>query len=621
MTDSVIATSATTSRELPPGAIRARGWLERQLRLQAEGITGQLEDVWPDVGADSGWLGGEGESWERGPYYLDGLVALAYVLDDRALKSKAQRWIDWILSSQDDSGFFGPTANRDWWPRMIAAKALTTYADATGDERVVELLTRYFRYQLEELPGRPLQSWGAARGADNALSVWWLYERTRGEWLLDLVDLLAEQTLDWGDYLESQLITGKARVFSHFTHGPNVAMGLKTDAVAMLRDRATSHRERTERGFAGLDRWHGQVHGWFSGDEWLGGPDATAGIETCQVVEMMFTSEVQSRVFGGGLYGDRLESLAFNLLAACNDPRMRSHQYHQQPNQVEVSVARRAWSFAGDDSNLFGLEPNYGCCTANLHQGWPKFVRSLWLQDPDDGLRVVGYAPAEITASVQGNTVRLDVDTNYPFEPTVRIRVTPQVRTEFALRIRVPEWAVGAELDINGEGIAVNPVDGYQTIKRTWTEGDVVTLQSPMIPRLVKRAGQAVGVRLGALQLSLQVAENWVEVVGAPGLGEFSIHPRSSWNYAIDADDPEAWPIDLAEPGEVPFARENPAVRVTVSGAQARQWRMDGAEASAPPLSPVFDLGPTAKLQLVPYGNARIRVTEFPVVGTDLGGA
>lgn len=50
------------STALPPGVIRPRGWLERQLRLQAENITGQLEEIWPDVGADSGWLGGTGRA-------------------------------------------------------------------------------------------------------------------------------------------------------------------------------------------------------------------------------------------------------------------------------------------------------------------------------------------------------------------------------------------------------------------------------------------------------------------------------------------------------------------------------------------------------------------------------
>jgi hypothetical protein len=621
MTNHATASRATTSRELPPGAIRPRGWLERQLRLQAEGLTGQLEEIWPDVGTNSGWLGGTGESWERGPYYLDGLVPLAYILDDRGLKAKAQRWIEWMILSQDETGYFGPISNRDWWPRMVALKALTAYCDATGDERVVDMLDRYFRFQLNELPQRPLAAWAAARGADNALSVWWLHDRTGEEWLLELIDLIRRQTLDWDDYLENDLITGKAKIFSHFTHGPNVAMGLKAGAIAALKDGNPSHRDHTERAFAALDRWHGQVHGWFSGDEWLGGPDATAGIETCQVVEMMFTSEIQSRVFGGGVYGDRLESLAYNLLASSCDPLMRSHQYHQQANQIEVSVAGRGWSFAGDDANIFGLEPNFGCCTANLHQGWPKFVRSLWTVDPDSALRVVAYAPAEVSATVAGAQVTLRVDTSYPFEETVRIVVETDRRVDMPLRLRIPGWCDGAELDVNGTTEVIDVIDGYHTLNRYWAGGEVVTLRFPIRPRLVKRPGQAVGVRAGALQLVLGVAEDWVEIPNAPGLGEWHIHARRSWNYAIDPTDLGESVVDYSEPGDVPFHANTPSLTVTVPAAQVRDWHREGAEAADPPPSPVFELGASTTVRLVPYGNARIRIAEFPVVGIDLGGS
>lgn len=166
--------------QLPLGAIRPRGWLRDQLRLQADGQTGQLEDVWPDVGPASGWLGGPGESWERGPYYLDGLLPLAHVLDDRKLLDRAAPWIEWMLGSQQESGWFGPPGDDDWWPRMVAVKVLIQHADATGDARVDPFLTRYFGYQLAHLPERPLRSWGRARGADNAFSVLWLHARIEG---------------------------------------------------------------------------------------------------------------------------------------------------------------------------------------------------------------------------------------------------------------------------------------------------------------------------------------------------------------------------------------------------------------------------------------------------------
>lgn len=125
---------------LPLGSIRATGWLRRQLLIQARGLSGHLDETWPDVGVNSGWLGGTGESWERGPYYLDGLVPLAYLLDDARLKAKAQRFLDWTLNNTAANGMIGPKSNADWWPRMVMLKALTQYQDATADPRVIPVL-------------------------------------------------------------------------------------------------------------------------------------------------------------------------------------------------------------------------------------------------------------------------------------------------------------------------------------------------------------------------------------------------------------------------------------------------------------------------------------------------
>jgi len=95
--------------ELPLGSIRPEGWLLQQLQLMKVGMTGHLDELYPSVlGSRNGWLGGDGDGWERGPYWLDGLVPLAWILDDAELKAKAMPWIERTLGSQTEDGYFGP---------------------------------------------------------------------------------------------------------------------------------------------------------------------------------------------------------------------------------------------------------------------------------------------------------------------------------------------------------------------------------------------------------------------------------------------------------------------------------------------------------------------------------
>jgi len=606
---------APAFRELPLGCIRPQGWLRDQLRLQADGITGQLGDIWPDVGPDNGWLGGSGDDWERGPYYADGLLPLAHVLADADLLAKANRWVEGMLTSQRADGQFGPPGNDDWWPRMVALKVLAQHADATGDARVAALMERYFRYQLDHLPGRPLEGWGRARGADNVLSVLWLHRQTGWAWLEQLASLLLDQTDDWARFLTKELPAGPAPSFRHLIHGVNVAMGLKGPAMQYLLDGDDGHRHELEAMWARLDELHGLVHGTFSGDEWLGGRDPHHGVETCLVVELMFTLEQLAGAFGDGRYGDRLEQVAFNLLPASSDPRMLAHQYHQQANQVLVSFAPRDWSFSGPDANVFGLEPHFGCCTANLHQGWPKLVRSLWMQAGPRSLAAVAYAPCTVDATLDGIAVHLDVDTEYPFDETISIRVGVDGPVELSLRLRVPAWCQAPILAIDAEPhpVAVDG-DGYLTVERIWRNGDTVTLTLPMETRFVARDRGAVGVRLGPLVLAHAVREIWRPVPGAKGLGEWEITPRSWWNLGVDTTDPAAWRIERRPVSALPWRAEDAPVIVHAPGVPLPQWTLVDNSAGLPPTGPVRTQWPVADMPLLPYGSARLRVAELPTV-------
>ncbi|GHA33115.1 hypothetical protein GCM10007989_31560 [Devosia pacifica] len=137
------------------GRVRATGWLEGQLRRQAEGLTGHAEAVLPEIGPDNGWRGGDGENWEKGPYYLRGLVSLAFVLDDPELKARARQWIDAILVAQREDGQIGPDSNPDWWPRMVICWTMRDYFEASGDPRIIPALMRYARYLAANIEAHP----------------------------------------------------------------------------------------------------------------------------------------------------------------------------------------------------------------------------------------------------------------------------------------------------------------------------------------------------------------------------------------------------------------------------------------------------------------------------------
>jgi hypothetical protein len=210
------------------------------------------------------------------------------------------------------------------------------------------------------------------------------------------------------------------------------------------------------------------------------------------------------------------------------------------------------------------------------------------------------------------------VDTTYPFEETVLIRVgIASGRTAVGgLRLRIPGWATASELTVAGETVPLDAlIDGHVTIDRDWADGDEVVLTMPMTPRVDRREGQSAVVRLGPLTMALRIPENWITVTGAPGIGEWEVHPRTSWNFGLaDVDGVSDWTVSRRHPGPVPFSLDSAPVTIATRGAHAMTWGLDGAQAAAVPSGPVHDIGPLVDITLIPYGCARLRVTEFPVI-------
>jgi hypothetical protein len=295
---------------------------------------------------------------------------------------------------------------------------------------------------------------------------------------------------------------------------------------------------------------------------------------------------------------------------------MWSHQYDQQPNQVLCTLAKRDWTTNGDESNLFGLEPNFGCCTANFHQGWPKFAASLWMAAPGDGLAAVAYAPSRVTARVAGGVdVEVVEQTEYPFRDKIDIVVNPSAPAKFPLDLRIPAWAAEARIALNGKPVPGVRAGTFHRIERRWMKGDRIELVFPMKVRVSRWHQDSVAIDRGPLVYSLRIGEDWRKLRDKAPAADWEIYPATPWNYALDIDmtKPEASVEVVEKPvGDAPFSPPGAPLELRVKGRRLERWTLVNNSAGPMPPSPVTSAAPVETLTLIPYGSAKLRITAFP---------
>jgi DUF1680 family protein len=623
MSDESQRLGTRTFQSLPLGAVKPRGWLERQLAIQADGLTGHIDETWDDL-SDNAWLGGEFDGWERGPYYADGLVPLAYLLEDEDLVQKVERWVDGFLDAQDDDGWFTPEQvwaradPDDPWSRYVICKVLRQYYEATGDDRALDGIVSFAEYLLEHPDDWEINDWAEMRWMDLAVELHWLYERTREDWVLDIVDLLVGRGFDWIEHFTDFEYEGKQLHDPKMsTHVVNNAMGIKAPAVHYRQRGTDAARRAVYDGIDNLDRFHGQVTGLFTGDEHFSGKNPSQGTELCAVVEYMYSLEYLVSTLGDVALSDRLERITYNALPATFMPDMWAHQYDQQANQVLCNVAERSWT-NGPDSNVFGQGPNFGCCHANFHQGWPKFVASMWMRTPDGGLAATAYGPSEATARVgDDTTVTVVEETEYPFEDAVTVRTEADEPVSFPMYLRIPSWADDARLSLpSGETTDTMPGE-YHVVERDWQPGDEVVLSMSPDVETERRHHGSVAVLRGPLVFSYPVEAEGKLIDGSPPAADWEFHPTEPWNYGLDVDtaDPaSSVGVRTDAVGDVPFSPDDPPMELTVRGRLVPEWQLEDNWAGEIPHSPTRTDGSRTELTLVPYGSTMLRVTEFPLL-------
>ncbi|MZD10512.1 hypothetical protein GTW43_36360, partial [Streptomyces sp. SID5785] len=610
---------------LPAGSVTARGWLAGQLRLQLDGLCGRYEERSHFLDfATSGWVHPERDGWEELPYWLRGFVPLAVATRDPDALATCTRWIDAVLATQQDDGFFGPRALRtslnggpDFWPFLPLLMALRTYEEYTHDDRIVPFLTRFLAYMETQGKGAFDSSWVSVRWGDGIDTARWLYERTGDTRLKSLVDKMHRYGADWTGELPTP-------------HNVNIAQGFREPAqyAQWAAEGADALTRATYRTYDDVLAAHGQFPGGgIAGDENLrpGFGDPRQGFETCGIVEFMASHELLTRITGDPVWADRCEDLAFNMLPAALDPQGKGIHYVTSANGVDLDNARKT---DGQFQNGFAMQSfqpgvdQYRCCPHNYGMGWPYFTEELWLGTPDGGLAAAMYAPCEVRAEVGSGRVPVTVreETDYPFDETVTLTVHVAEPVAFPLRLRVPGWCDKPRLTVAGSPRKAEPGPSFVTVERTWHDGDRVTLRLPQRTtlRTWKANGGSVSVDHGPLTYSLRIAEKYVRTGGTDAFPEIDVHAATDWNYGLV---PGSSPVLRRRGGALsdrPFTLDGTPVTLTARARRIPEWVADDEHVVAPlQQSPARSRASVESVTLVPMGAARLRVTAFPTAAPD----
>jgi Beta-L-arabinofuranosidase, GH127 catalytic domain/Beta-L-arabinofuranosidase, GH127 middle domain len=600
--------------ELPIGSITPRGWLRHQLELEAEGMTGHLEELskWCQFRGNA-WTSPDGRGqngWEEVPYWLKGFGDLGYVLQDQRIIREARRWIDAVLASREPDGWFGPRSLKtslkgkpDLWPHMVMCNVLQSYYDYSGDVRALEVLTGYFKW-LNALP------------AADFGNGYWLYNRTGDAFLLELARRIHDHMARW----DSGVINW---------HNVNVAQGFREPGVFYLQAKDPKYLQDAERNYETvMDRYGQFPGGTFVADENArpGYVDPRGGFETCGIVEFMHSFEMLTKISGDPVWADRCEDIAFNSFPCALTPDLKGLHYLTCANQVQLDRYNKSPDVQ-NGGTMFSYSPFgvYRCCQHNVSHGWPYYAEELWLATADRGLCASLYAASQVKAKVgDGTLVTITEDTHYPFNDTVRLRLAPGKPVAFPLYLRVPRWCKGASVKVNGHSVPAEPRPlAFLVLNRTWNPGDTVTLHLPMrveVRKWAKNKG-AVSVNYGPLSFALDIQEKWERYGSNPEWPEWQVFPDSPWNYGLvlNRTAPAKSFTLVRRTGPLatqPFTPQTAPLALEVRARRIPGWTMDRFHVVGKlQQSPVHSDQPLETIRLIPMGAARLRISMFPTIG------
>ena len=440
-------------KKLPLGAIKPQGWLLDEMLL-ASNLQKRIGSL-SGLVKDGEWNGGESL-----PRYVRGLILLACALDDKTLKEKVTSYMTPIFSSANEGGDFGPKNTLSLTPKIEAVKTLLTYYEATGNERVLPFLKKFFKSQFNTYSISSCWYDSRARLLEEICAIETVYRETDLEWLQDLGEKLRDSSNDWfklashfsykkpyqhyisqtalkriqkhvltyesaqsdekkrktltPEDIDKQWYKKKHRVAVE-TSGVNLAKAVKYPATYGRFIGDDNLKNLSLKFVLALEKYHGTPLGMFAcspriaGEKNVGAVDVEAGVEMLEsLVEVVKETRDYSLV-------DAIERIVFNLVAGASFEDCSAVQDTVYVNQTEASQSRKL-PYADADNAFYTKKASRGAIA--LLSAYPLYMQTACMVK-DEELNFLTYTPCTMDISVGGYNLTVSERTGYPFRNAV----------------------------------------------------------------------------------------------------------------------------------------------------------------------------------------------------------
>ena len=614
-------------RDRPLTEIRPEGWLRQFFQRHRDGLgTHYAESGFPfNTGL---WVGlikpAAWSRYEQSAFLLDGIHRAAVILGDEAWQQIGRANVRYVLSHPQADGKLGKTPaemalakesgfSPAQWPFAVFSRVIMSEYDATRDPEILQALTRHYLALPDDI-GR------FARDGANIEGMVWLYSKTRDPRILRKAISSYKHFEKNNRSRSREKLLGKSPMIGHS------AVNAEMIVIPINLYLYTGDRSLLEAGEAAvevLNRDHLLPSYTISSAEELSGQAPEHVHELCAQVDYTWALQKLFLATGKVAYADQIEKSVYNAGFGSISKDFKSHQYFSAANQaISTQSSSGITKFGKANLNRQAYRPGHTvqCCSGSVHRILPNFAGQLWVSDENHAIVAAFYAPNTLSTTLpDGQSINIHEETRYPFDGNINFRIECSKPIRFTLKLRIPEWAENPRLSINGKAQTAPRPGSFHAITRTFSPGDRISLELPLIPRIIRPTGGGLTVIRDPLLYALKIKEKATARTDlrqtSPDYPAWDLTPDSPWNYALNPQDERNIKLHFYEypDGSFPWDVETSPVTLSMPARRVENWTLT-PDGKNPPL-PEKDLklsSQTEDIVLVPYGSTRLRWTVFP---------